>query len=68
MKAIAGRDQDWMDIKGVIVRQGDKLDWATLLSELRPLCDLKEDPEIVRRLEQLRKRLEVKWPRPLQII
>ena len=54
MKAIASRDQDWIDIKGVLIRQGDRLDWTLILSELRPLCELKEAPEIVTRLERLR--------------
>src|SRR6266699_4962920 len=27
MKAVAGRDQDWLDVKGILIRQGDKLDW-----------------------------------------
>ena len=57
MKALAGREQDWLDIKGVLARQGDKLEWTSVVSELRPLCELKEAPDIVVRLEQERKRL-----------
>jgi hypothetical protein len=57
MKAVAGREQDWLDIKGVLARQRDKLDWNMVLSELRPLCELKEAPDIVIRLERERKRV-----------
>jgi hypothetical protein len=58
MKAIASRDQDWIDLKGVLIRQGDRLDWQLILSQLRPLSQLKEAPEIVARLEGLRKQVE----------
>jgi hypothetical protein len=54
MKAIAGRDQDWLDIKGVIVRQSGKLEWRRLISDAAPLCELKGEPEIINRLEKLR--------------
>jgi hypothetical protein len=54
MKAFAGREQDWGDVKGIIARQGRALNWQLILSELQPLCELKEAPEIVQRLEQLR--------------
>jgi hypothetical protein len=43
LKAFADRAQDWLDIEGVIVRQGRRLDRALVLEELRPLLDLKED-------------------------
>jgi hypothetical protein len=58
MKAFAGREQDWGDVKGVIVRQGDGLDWRLIRAELRPLCELKEAPETLDQLERVRKRLE----------
>jgi len=41
LKAFAGRVQDWMDVEGIIVRQGARLDRALVLEELRPLLDLK---------------------------
>jgi hypothetical protein len=56
MKALAGRGQDWLDIKGVLVRQGAKLVWNTVISELRPLCELKGTPEVITRLERERDR------------
>lgn len=54
MKAFAGRDQDWGDVKGIIARQGRALDWPLIWSELRPLCELKESPENLKQLERLR--------------
>lgn len=53
LKAFAGRVQDWLDIEGVIVRQGASLDRVLVLNELRPLLDLKEDAETERRLVEL---------------
>lgn len=54
LKAFADRDQDWADIRGVIIRQDNKLDWYLIKEELAPLCDAKEQPEILDRLEKLR--------------
>lgn len=53
-KAFADRPRDWNDIEGVIACQGKLLNWKVILSELAPLCELKEAPEIVDRLVQLR--------------
>jgi hypothetical protein len=62
-KAFASRDRDWVDIDGVLVRQGLVLDTALILEELRPLAALKEEPGIVTRLEALlRKRAELPNP------
>jgi hypothetical protein len=57
MKAFAGREQDWGDVKGIIARQ-KLLDWKMIYSELKPLCELKDAPENVTRLEKLRKKFE----------
>ena len=57
MKAFASRDRDWLDLKGVIIRRGAKLDWPLIFRELRPLAELKEAPEIVEQLERLRRQL-----------
>ena len=43
LKAFAGRAQDWIDVEGVIVRQGAALDRRLVLADLRPLLELKED-------------------------
>jgi hypothetical protein len=57
MKAFAGRDQDWMDVRMTIVRQGvAALDWHYIDEQLRPLAAVKEEPEILERLETLRLR------------
>ena len=53
LKAFSGRAQDWLDVEGVIVRQGPQLDRQQVLAELRPLLDLKEDREAEPRLLDL---------------
>lgn len=45
LKVFAGRPQDWLDVEGVVVRQGPELDRDLVMAELRPLLDLKEDSE-----------------------
>jgi hypothetical protein len=52
-KAFAGRDGDWQDIRGILDRQGSKLDLPLIESELTPLLALKEAPENLDRLRQL---------------
>lgn len=60
MKAFANRVIDWHDIRGIIVRQGiGNLDWSYINKELAPLCEAKEQPEIMNRLEALRREVEV---------
>lgn len=51
-KAFANRPQDWLDIDGIILRQGQKLATAIIWEELPPLVALKEEPEIITRLQQ----------------
>lgn len=53
LKAFAGRVQDWLDVEGIIVRQGSKVNRELVLGELRPLLDLKEDDEAEPRLVAL---------------
>jgi hypothetical protein len=43
LKAFADRPQDWLDIEGIVVRQGRALDRALILGELDDLLALKED-------------------------
>lgn len=57
LKAFADRPQDWLDIEGMIARQKGKLDWHQIEQELRPLSELKEAPEILDRLQELRQKL-----------
>jgi hypothetical protein len=58
LKAFADRPKDWVDVDGVIIRQGARLDWTYLVEQLRPLAELKEAPEITDRLERRRRELE----------
>lgn len=57
MKTFAERDRDWLDVHGIIIRQGTKLDWRYIKEELAPLCELKERPQILRRLSNLKSKL-----------
>jgi hypothetical protein len=52
-KAFAGRDGDWLDIAGVVARQGPKLDRRVIWDELLPLLELKGTPEHADRLRSL---------------
>ena len=54
MKAFASRPQDWIDIESVVVRQRRTLDWKQIFDELEPLVALRETPEVLERLRQLR--------------
>jgi hypothetical protein len=42
-KAFAGRDKDWLDVEGIVIRQTDRLDQRQVWDELLPLLELKED-------------------------
>ena len=57
LKAFADRPRDWADIEGILIRQAGSLDWASVRNELAPLLELKEAPELLDRLEQLRQRI-----------
>ena len=50
-KAFASRDRDWLDVEGILMRQGKKLNLPQIFAALRPLVELKEDPDILPRLE-----------------
>ena len=58
LKAFAGRAQDWLDVEKVLVRQRRKLDWNLVYAELDPLVALREMPESLERLRQLRASVE----------
>jgi len=55
LKAFAARPQDWRDVEGILIRQGERLDWGYIRTHLPPLCELKEAPEIMDRLNELRR-------------
>jgi len=52
-KAFAGRDKDWLDVEGIVVRQGRQLDAGLILDELAPLLDLKGTTEDLQRVERV---------------
>jgi hypothetical protein len=58
LKAFADRPKDWVDVEGIIIRQAGRLDWPYIRAQLAPLVELKEAPEILRRLEQQRRELD----------
>jgi hypothetical protein len=49
-KAFAGREKDWLDIEGIVLRQAGRLDEQLVWAELIPLLDLKDAPEAAERL------------------
>jgi hypothetical protein len=56
LKVFAGRDKDWLDVDGVVVRQGDSLKRSLVLRELAPLLELKEDARSLARLQAILER------------
>lgn len=54
LKAFAGREQDWFDVRGILARQGNRLDWNYILTELTLLNELKDDSDCLQRLETIR--------------
>ncbi len=58
LKAFAGRPQDWLDLESVLVRQRRTLNWRLILRELKPLLELRETPENLDKLRQLRDKVD----------
>lgn len=56
MKSFADRKRDWADIESVLIKQ-QNLDWNYIFEQLVPLVELKEEPEILTKLEKLRKEI-----------
>lgn len=54
LKAFADRPKDWLDIDGIVVRQDAVLDWPYIRTQLAPLAELKDAPELVNKLERRR--------------
>ncbi len=52
-KAFAGRNRDWGDVETILVRQHGKLDLAQVRSELKPLLELKGEPDALPQLEKM---------------
>lgn len=59
-KAFAGRPIDWMDVESIIAKQWRRkqLDWRYIHAQLKPLAELKEDPQILPQLIELRRIVE----------
>ena len=57
LKAFADRPKDWLDVDGIIIRQGGVIDWNYVQRHLTPLVELKEEPRILQRLSQRRAEL-----------
>ncbi len=53
MKAFANRARDWEDIKGILIRQGNKLQVKIAYERLLPLLELKEELENLDKLKAL---------------
>lgn len=53
LKAFAGREIDWLDVRGVADRQGKQLDQKLIFRELTPLLELKGTPEAGERLREI---------------
>jgi len=53
LKTFAGRDKDWIDVEGIVTRQGRRLDTALVLRELEPLLDLRDDTHSLPRLQTI---------------
>lgn len=58
LKSFAGRPRDWIDIESILVRQRRILNWRLILRELKPLLEIREAPENLEQLEQLRRKVE----------
>ncbi len=52
-KVFAGRDRDWGDVQSVLIRQHIKLDLSLIRRELKPLLELKGQPEAITKLDGL---------------
>ena len=53
LKAFAARDKDWADVRLILEKRKGNLDLEYIRHHLRPLVELKEEPEIMVRLEDM---------------
>jgi hypothetical protein len=58
LKAFADRRRDWADIEGILIRREGRLDWRYIYKQLLPLCELKENLDIVETLKSLQGEVE----------
>ena len=52
-KTFAGRDQDWIDVRGILIRSGANLDVKLINRELPPLLELKDAATHLEKLHKL---------------
>jgi hypothetical protein len=55
LKLFAFRPRDVLDVETVVIRQRGVLDWQHIATNLRPLAEIKDQPEIIATLERLRR-------------
>ena len=55
LKLFASRPLDIRDAEGVAIRYRDQLDWGYIEEQLRPLVEVKGEPQILATLERLRR-------------
>ena len=53
-KLFAFRTRDLLDIETVVIRQRQRLDWDYIEAQLKPLADVKEQPEIMAAFSRFR--------------
>lgn len=53
LKAFADRPKDWMDIEGILIRQGNRPHRSQIFEHLEPLTEAKDSNFIKQKLEQL---------------
>lgn len=58
LKTFAGRPQDWIDVRSIIVRSSKLLDWKLIQHELEYLLDLKEELQSLDELLRIRQSLK----------
>jgi hypothetical protein len=58
MKSFAGRPQDWLDVREIIVRQSEHLDWQRLTDELGAFAGLNDDVDLVETVQRIRREVE----------
>jgi hypothetical protein len=54
LKLFASRPLDIRDAEGVVIRHREQLDWEYIEEQLRPLAEVKDEPQILRTLDRLR--------------
>lgn len=52
-KSFADRSKDWLDISSILIKQKE-IDWDYIFEQLAPLVELKEEPEIIDKLQKLK--------------